>query len=71
MPIALIATKRDLEETGRSVQSDLGEYKKKSIGQNCFIFREVSSFDDDTSGIQDLFRDAALEVLRRRDNVQI
>ena len=55
LPVALIATKLDLAPDQRAVSEDEGYIKKEEIGDRCFIFRETTTFTDDTRPIQDLF----------------
>ena len=77
LPIALIATKSDLEADQRKVNKNLGENRKKTIssearqegiqglwgdGDRCFKFAETSSYED-VDGVRTVFNDICKYVI--------
>ena len=48
LPVVLLALKSDLAEEGqREISQNEGQTKQKTLGNSCFLFREISTFTSD------------------------
>ena len=68
VPIALLATKGDLEHD-RQVNLQSGYVLREDIGESrCLLFRETTTYGNDVKPIQDLFETLILDILHRKAN---
>ena len=67
LPIALIGLNSDLATTKRQVPQSCGYSRQNSIGGQCILFAETTTFSDDVSQVQQIFSKIAKKVLEKRE----